>query len=274
MRGYYAEEVVVRGLPVAQATNAPNASLLAALVTLAALYSLGSYATSRLAGLAVRRGAAEKALFYGLVAPGVVLHETAHLLGCVLTRTPVSRFSPFSPESSADGRILLGRVEHARRGAPVEAAIGLMPVLVNPIGVVAVTAWLTPLGASELLRAGTPWGAAETLIAALAGAAAAPGGATVVGLWAYLAGSFALGAVPSREDLKSVPAALLLAGGAAAALAAVGVADEADPTAAVVAVSRAVCGLYALPVAVAALAAASAFAAGLLASAPSRRHTS
>lgn len=243
-----------------------EASLFAALVTLAALYSLGSYATSRLAGLAVRKGAAEKALFYGLVAPGVVLHETAHLLGCVLSGTAVSRFSPFSPETSADGRILLGRVEHARRGAPVEAAIGLMPLLVNPIGVVAVTVWLTPLPATELLLAGTPWGAAETMISALAETAAAPGGAAVVALWAYLAGSFALGSVPSREDLASVPAALLLAAGVAAALIALGLTDHANPTAAVLAVSRAVCGLYALPVAVAALAAASAFGAGLLAS--------
>lgn len=249
-----------------------EASVFAAAVTLAALYCMGSYATSRLAGLTVRQGAAEKAVFYGLVAPGVMLHETAHLLGCILTRTKVSRFSPFSPESSDDGRILLGRVEHARRGAPVEAAIGLMPLLVNPVGVVAITAWLTPLRATDLLLVGTPWGAAETMMGALAEAAAGPDGPWVVVLWAYLAGSFALGAVPSREDLASVPAALLLAGFAAAALFALGVAEDANPAAALAAVSRAICGLYALPVAVAAVAATAAFAAGLLTRGTARRH--
>lgn len=237
----------------------PFEPVLALLVTLGALYALGSYATSRLAGLSVGKGPIRASLFYGIVAPGVMLHESAHLIACLLTGTRVSRFSPFSPERAQDGRILLGRVEHEGRGAPVEAIIGLMPVLVNPIGVVAVTAWLTPIPAEALLLAGTPWEAALALASALAGE-----GAVTLVVWAYLAGSFALGAVPSREDLASVPAALLLVAGAAAVLWATGLSEAVLPSgasgasAALAPVARAVTGMYALPVAVAALAAAAA----------------
>ncbi len=237
----------------------PLEAVLALLVTLGALYALGSYATSRLAGLSVGKGILGASLFYGLVAPGVMLHESAHLMACLITGTRVSRFSPFSPERSADGRILLGRVEHEGRGPLVEAIIGLMPVLVNPVGVVVLTAWLTPVSAEALLLAGTPWDAASALAVALAGE-----GASTLVLWAYLAGSFALGVVPSREDLASVPAALLLVALAPVLLWATGLSEVVLPAgatgaaAALAPVARAVTGMYALPVAVAALAAAAA----------------
>lgn len=47
-------------------------------------------------------------LYYYLVAPGVVCHETGHALGCLLTGTKIVEFVPFKP--SSDGT--LGYVSH------------------------------------------------------------------------------------------------------------------------------------------------------------------
>ena len=47
-------------------------------------------------------------IYYYLVAPGVVCHETGHALGCVLTGTKIAEFVPFRP--SSDGT--LGYVSH------------------------------------------------------------------------------------------------------------------------------------------------------------------
>jgi len=47
-------------------------------------------------------------VYYYLVAPGVVCHETGHALGCVLTGTRILKFVPFKP--SSDGT--LGYVSH------------------------------------------------------------------------------------------------------------------------------------------------------------------
>ena len=47
-------------------------------------------------------------IYYYLVAPGVVCHETGHALGCLLTGTKIAEFVPFRP--SSDGT--LGYVSH------------------------------------------------------------------------------------------------------------------------------------------------------------------
>jgi hypothetical protein len=91
-----------------------------------------------------------RVLFYLLVLPGVTLHEAAHYLACLLTGTRVSRFVPFWPQRSASGRLLLGYVRHERRPFPVEAVIGLAPILLNPLGVLVVTALLTPLTLAQV----------------------------------------------------------------------------------------------------------------------------
>src|SRR5215217_1129885 len=85
-----------------------------------------------------------------LVLPGVVLHEGTHYLACLVTRTKVSRFAPFSPGRSNDGRLVLGYVRHERRAFPIEALIGLAPILLNPLGLLSVTALLTPLTFQEV----------------------------------------------------------------------------------------------------------------------------
>lgn len=47
-------------------------------------------------------------VYYYLVAPGVICHETGHALGCLLTGTKITKFVPFKP--SSDGT--LGYVSH------------------------------------------------------------------------------------------------------------------------------------------------------------------
>src|SRR5688500_20213852 len=89
--------------------------------------------------------------FYLLVFPGVVLHEGTHYLACLLPRTKVTRFAPFSPgRRSNDGRLVLGYVRHERRALPVGALIGLAPILLNPLALLLVTALLTPLTFREV----------------------------------------------------------------------------------------------------------------------------
>lgn len=171
---------------------------------LVVLYGCGSYAMSRLAAWGFGSGLG-KAAFYLLLLPGVALHETAHYLACLVTGTRVGRFVPFSPERYPDGRLRLGYVRHEVRPAPVAAIIGLAPIILNPVGVLAVTALLTPLTLAEVVNL-RPEVFGERILSS--GFLTRSPGVTL--LWAYLAFSFALGSVPSREDLSSVPAALLL----------------------------------------------------------------
>jgi hypothetical protein len=175
------------------------------------LYLAGSYAMSRLAGLlGFHSGGAAlgRVLFYLLVLPGVTLHEAAHYLACLLTGTRVSRFVPFWPQRSAGGRLLLGYVRHERRPFPVEAVIGLAPILLNPLGVIVVTALLTPF---TLAQVADP--RFEVINGVLLTSGFLMGSPLLATTWIYLSFSFALGSVPSRADLSSVPAALLLFGG-------------------------------------------------------------
>jgi hypothetical protein len=174
---------------------------------LVVLYAAGSYAMGRLVGLSQVRGGAAlgRAVFYLLVFPGVILHEGAHYLACLLTGTKVFRFVPFSPRRSADGRLVLGYVRHERRSLPIQAIIGLAPILLNPLGLLLVSALLTPLTLTEVVN--PRFGLVEEDILASGYLTSDPLLATI---WAYLSLSFAVGSVPSREDLASLPAVLLL----------------------------------------------------------------
>ena len=101
------------------------------------LYAAGSYAMSRLMGISGfghGGSAPNRAVYYLLVFSGVVLHECAHYLACLLTGTKVLPFAPFSPRTSHDDRIVLGYVRHERRAFPIGAIIGLAPILLNPLG--------------------------------------------------------------------------------------------------------------------------------------------
>jgi hypothetical protein len=177
---------------------------------LAVLYLAGSYAMARLAGLlGFRRGGTGlgRLAFYLLLLPGVTLHEAAHYLACLLTGTRVSHFVPFWPQRSASGGLLLGYVRHERRSFPVEALIGLAPILLNPLGVLVVTALLTPLTLAQVTDPHF-----EVINQAVLTSGFLTDSPLVVAAWIYLSLSFALGSVPSRADLSSVPAALLFFG--------------------------------------------------------------
>jgi hypothetical protein len=178
---------------------------------LVVLYAAGSYAMGRLIGISGFGGGGTvlgRMAFYLLIFPGVVLHESAHYLACQLTGTKVLSFAPFSPRRSVDGRLVLGYVRHERRGLPIEAIIGLAPILLNPLGLLLVTALLTPLTFQEV---------ASPRLATIRESILYSGYLTtsslLAAIWAYLSLSFALGSVPSRKDLASLPVVLILFGG-------------------------------------------------------------
>jgi hypothetical protein len=178
---------------------------------LTVLYLAGSYAMARLAGLlGFRRGGASlgRVAFYLLVLPGVTLHEAAHYLACLLTGTKVLRFVPFWPQRSSNGRLLLGYVRHESRPFPVKALIGLAPIVLNPVGILLVSALFTPLTFAEVTDPQF-----EVIKVGILTSGFLMGSPLVAATWIYLSLSFALGSVPSREDLSSVPAALLFFGG-------------------------------------------------------------
>src|SRR5215203_465075 len=247
--GFQSRRTFERGVvqSVVGAEAVPGALLTLAL-ELVVLYAAGSYAMGRLMSLA-GRGIVGRSAFYLLVFPGVVLHESAHYLACFITGTRVVRFAPFSPQRSADGRLVLGYVRHERRAFPIGAIIGLAPVLLNPLGLLLVTALLTPLTFREV--ANPSFGAWVNGIFAGGFLADTPLPAAV---WAYLSLSFALGSVPSREDLAGLPLMLVVFGGGILLVGLLGI-GTGSVHSSIYDLSALAAGLYALPATVAAVAA-------------------
>lgn len=230
-------------------------------IELAILYAAGSYAMSHLMGMSGFGGGSVlgRVAFYFLVFPGVVLHEGAHYLACLLTGTRVTRFAPFSPgRTSNGGRLMLGYVRHERRAFPIGAIIGLAPLLVNPLGLVFATALLTPLTLQEVARVSP-----EVMLDGIFASGFLTDTPLLATIWAYLAVSFALGSVPSREDLSSLPAMLLVFGGGILLVGLLRTGTENVLTSAVDDLSALAAGLYALPATVAAVAALTMWLAGL-----------
>jgi hypothetical protein len=222
-------------------------------IELAVLYVAGSNMMSHLMGISGFDGNGSvlgRIVFYLLVFPGVVLHEGSHFLACLLTRTKVSRFAPFSPGRSNDGRFVLGYVRHERRAFPVGAIIGLAPILLNPVVLLFVTALLTPLTLQEV---------AHPSIEVLGKKIFASGFLTdtplLAATWVYLSLSFALGSVPSREDLSSLPMLLLIFGCAILLIGILRTGSESVLSSAVYDLSALAASLYALPATVAVVAA-------------------
>ncbi len=188
--------------------------------------------------------------FYLLIFPGVVLHESAHYLACQLTGTKVLSFAPFSPRRSVDGRLVLGYVRHERRGLPIEAIIGLAPILLNPLGLLLVTALLTPLTFQEVANPRL-----ATIRESILSSGYLTASSLLAAIWAYLSLSFALGSVPSRKDLASLPVVLILFGGGILLISLLREGAENVLSSAIYELSALAAGLYALPATVAALAA-------------------
>jgi hypothetical protein len=222
-------------------------------IELTILYAAGTYVMGHLIGFSGFGGggsALGRIAFYLLVFPGVVLHEGAHYLACLLTGTKVTRFAPFSPGRSNDGRILLGYVRHERRVFPVGAIIGLAPILLNPLGLLFGTALLTPLTLQEVAHP-----SAEIMVKEIIASRFLTDTPLLATTWAYLSLSFALGSVPSREDLSSLPKLLLILGGGLLLIDLLETGSESVLSSAIDALSALAASLYALPATVAVVAA-------------------
>jgi hypothetical protein len=191
-----------------------------------------------------------------LVLPGVVLHEGAHYLACLITGTKVVRFAPFSPQRSADGRLVLGYVRHERRAFPIRAIIRLAPVLLNPLGLLFTTALLTPLTFRQVADPSV-----GIVVKGIFASGFLTGAPLQAAVWAYLSLSFALGSVPSREDLSGLPLLLAVLGVGILIVGSLRLGTEGVLSSAAYDLSALAAGLYALPTAVAA---GGAFAMGLL----------
>jgi hypothetical protein len=232
-----------------------GASLLLAL-ELVVLYAAGSYAMGRLVGFAGSGSVFKRSAFYLLVFPGVVLHESAHYLACLLTRTRVVRFAPFSPQRATDSRLVLGNVRHERRAFPMRAIIGLAPVLLNPLGLLFTTSLLTPLTFRQVADPSV-----GIVVKGIFASGFLTGAPLQAAVWAYLSLSFALGSVPSREDLSGLPLLLAVLGVGILIVGSLRVGTEGVLSSAAYDLSALAAGLYALP---AAVAVGGAFAMGLL----------
>jgi hypothetical protein len=223
-------------------------------IELVVLYTAGSYVMGRLIGIS-GFGSGGSALgriaFYLLVFPGVVLHEGAHYLACVLTGTKVTRFAPFSPgRRSNDGRLVLGYVRHERRVFPIGAITGLAPILLNPLGLLLVTALLTPLTFQEVAKP-----SAGVVVEGIFASGFLTDTPLLAAIWAYLSLSFALGSVPSREDLSSLPLLLVVFGGEILLIDLLRTGSESVLSPAIFDLSALAASLYALPAIVAVVAA-------------------
>jgi hypothetical protein len=221
-------------------------------IELAVMYAAGSYVMGRLMSISGFGGSVMGRVgFYLLVFPGVVLHEGTHYLACLLTRTEVTRFALYSPgRRSNSGHLVLGYVRHERRALPVGALIGLAPILLNPLGLLLITALLTPLTFREVAKPST--GVVVERIFASGFLTDTP---LLAAIWAYLSLSFALGSVPSREDLSSLPLLLVVCGGGILLINLWGTSSESVLSQAIYDLSALGAGLYALPATVAVVAA-------------------
>jgi len=222
-------------------------------IELAVLYVAGSNMMSHLMGISGFDGNGSvlgRIVFYFLVFPGVVLHEASHFLACLLTRTKFSRFAPFSPGRSNDGRFVLGYVRHERRAFPVGAIIGLAPILLNPLVLLFVTALLTPLTLQEVAHPSI-----EVMGKEIFASGFLSDTPLLAATWIYLSLSFALGSVPSREDLSSLPILLLIFGCAILLIGILRTGSESVLSSAVYDLSALAASLYALPATVAVVAA-------------------
>ena len=223
-------------------------------IELTILYAAGYYAMGRLTRISGFGGSGSvlgRMVFYLLVFPGVVLHEGAHFLACLLTGTSVSRFAPFSPgRRSNSGRLMLGYVRHERRAFPIGAIIGLAPILLNPLGLLSVTALLTPLTFEEVANPSV-----RVVVEGIVTSGFLARTPLVAAIWACLSLSFALGSVPSREDLSTLPVMLLVFGGVLLLFGLLRIGTESVLSSAIDDLSTLAAGLYALPATVAAVAA-------------------
>ncbi|MBA2714522.1 MAG: hypothetical protein H0U55_13330 [Rubrobacteraceae bacterium] len=145
---------------------------------------------------------------------------------------------------------MLGYVRHQRRAFPVGAIIGLAPVLLNPLGLLLVTALLTPMTLQEVANPSV-----EVIVEGILASRFLTDTPLLAAIWAYLSLSLALGSVPSREDLSSLPVLLLIFGGGILLIGLLRTGSEGVLSSALQDLSAFAASLYALPATVAVVAA-------------------
>ena len=145
---------------------------------------------------------------------------------------------------------MLGYVRHERRVFPVGAIIGLAPILLNPLILLLVTALLTPLTLQEVAKP-----SAGVVVERLFVSGFLTDTPLLATIWAYLSLSFALGSVPSREDLSSLPLLLVVFGVGIFSINLLSIGSERVLSPAGHDLAALAAGLYALPAIVAIVAA-------------------
>jgi len=152
---------------------------------------------------------------------------------------------------------VLGYIRHERRAFPIGAIIGLAPILLNPLGLLFVTAFLTPLTLQEVVHP-----TVEVMVKAIFASGFLTDTPLLATSWVYLSLSFALGSVPSREDLSSLPVLLLIFGGGILLIGLLRIGSESVLSSAIYDQSALAASLYALPATVAVVAALTMWLAG------------
>jgi len=132
-------------------------------------------------------------LWFPVLAPAVIAHETAHALMCVLTLTRLTSFVPFWPHyNSFDNSWTLGHVDHREVGGIRTALISFGPLLLVPPALsAAIYLLMGTLDPGHLWAAAASVGPARTAVAvaliALIGNAAAPSSGDDFRPWAVAA---------------------------------------------------------------------------------------
>jgi len=120
----------------------------------------------------------------------------------------------------------------------------------NPLGLLLITALLTPLTFREVARP-----SAGVVVEGIFASGFLTDTPLLAVIWAYLSLSFGLGSVPSREDLSSLPLLLVAFGCGLILIDLLGAGSESVLSPAVYDLSALAAGLYALPAIVAVVAA-------------------
>lgn len=155
------------------------AILIAGLLALAVL----SYLLRRVLSLTVKK----EWFYYLLLAPGTIIHELFHVIACLVTLTRIYEFHLFRLRREPDGTVQLGEVVHADVGSVRNFIIAVAPLFGASVLIYFMAVWMLPRG---------PWTSLLT------------SGWTYLFLVAVFL--IALGLSPSRQDLKALPAFLVM----------------------------------------------------------------
>ncbi len=161
-----------------------------------------------LALLVFRRPGAASSLYFYLLAPGVIIHELSHWLMAKLLFVRTGDFALFRPDpkSKANGKVTLGYVEVYRSDPVRQSLIGLAPL---PVGILVLLALSSLLGFDKVLNSQLTSGNWEALLK-LPGKIFASLTQPLNFLWLYLAFTVGNGMLPSAPDRRPWLAGFIL----------------------------------------------------------------